>query len=72
MKEIIDKLLKTKTFYEFLKCIADNPELSMEQDNGWYWLEYNGEKIENSEKERFTNSSEMNDLMVLAGISKPF
>lgn len=38
--------------------------------NGWYWLEYNGKEVEGTAKERFTSSSEMNDLMLLAGITK--
>ena len=40
----------------------------MVQDNGWYWIEYNGQEIEGTGKERFTSSSEMNDLLRLAGL----
>ena len=71
MKEKILKEIKNcKTFYDFLLYIRNTNGLTMCQDNGWYYLEYNGEKIEGTGKERFTCSSEMYDLMHLAGIIK--
>ena len=59
-----------KTFYDFLVYIRDTEGLEMKQDNGWYWLEYNGEKVEGTGKERFTKPSEMNALLRLAGVSE--
>ena len=66
--EILKNLKACKNFYEFLKYIRDTEGLTMVQDNGWYWLEYKGEEVEGTAKERFTSSSEMNDLMRLAGL----
>ena len=68
MENIVKGLKEQKTFYEFLKYIKETDGLSMVQDNGWFWLEYKGIEVENSAKERFTNSTEMDDLMRLAGI----
>jgi len=68
MKKIIEELKQHKTFFDFLKYIKDTESLIMTQDNGWYWLEYKGEVIEKTEKERFISSSEMDDLMKLAGL----
>jgi len=68
MEEIRQRLKRCNTFYDFLLFIRDTPGLEMIQDNGWYWLEYNGEQIEVSGKERFTSSGEMNDLLRLAGL----
>jgi hypothetical protein len=68
MNTIIQELKTKKTFYDFLKYIRDTEGLRMVQDNGWYWLEYNGQEIEGTAKERFTSSSEMDILMRLAGI----
>jgi hypothetical protein len=45
-----------KTFYNWLKFIRDTDGLELIQDNGWYWLEFEGNKIEGTEKERFINS----------------
>ena len=67
-KDLMNEMKKCKTFYDFLKFVRDARGLEMVQDNGWYWLEFLGEKIEGSGKERFTSSSEMDDLMKLAGI----
>lgn len=68
MEQILKGLKSCKNFYEFLKYIRDTEGLTMEQDNGWYWLEYNGQIVEGTAKERFTSSSEMNDLLQLAGL----
>lgn len=68
MEQILKELKACKTFYDFLVYIRDTEGLEMVQDNGWYWLEYNGEEIEGTAKERFTSSSEMNDLLRLAGL----
>ena len=67
-EQILAELKQCKTFYDFLVYIRDTEGLKMAQDNGWYWLEYNGEEIEGTGKERFTSQSEMNDLMTLARI----
>lgn len=72
MKEIIRQLKKMKSHYDFLLFIRDTPGLSMEYDNNWTWLEYNGEEVPNSGKERFVHSSEMGDLFRLAGLNKFF
>jgi len=61
-------LRSCKTFYDFLVYIKETEGLKMVQDNGWYWVEYKGECLEGTGKERFTSSSEMNDLMRLACI----
>lgn len=66
MEQILKELKACKTFYDFLVYIRDTRGLELVQDNGWYWLEYNGEEIEGTGKERFTSSSEMNDLLRLA------
>lgn len=68
MEQIVKELKSCKTFYDFLVYIRDTEGLKLVQDNGWYWLEYNGEEIEGTGKERFTSSSEMNDLLWLAGL----
>lgn len=68
MEKIRQELKRCKTFYDFLLYIRDTPGLEMVHDNGFYWLEYNGEEIEGSGKERFTSSREMNDLLRLAGL----
>ncbi len=70
MKEVIQGLKKCESFYHFLIYIKETDGLSMVQDNGWFWLEYNGEQIEGTGKERFTSPSEMDDLMRLSGILK--
>tara|TARA_R110000868_G_scaffold76573_6_gene220187 strand:- start:16126 stop:16503 length:378 start_codon:yes stop_codon:yes gene_type:complete len=69
MEQIIKDLKTHPTFYDFLVYIRDTEGLMMVNDNGWYWLEYYGEEVEGSAKERFTKQSEINDLMRLAGIS---
>ncbi len=68
MDNILKGLKKQNTFYDFLKYIKKTDGLTMVQDNGWFWLEYKGKQIDNSAKERFTKSSEIDDLMKLAGI----
>lgn len=68
MKDIIKGLKQCKTFREYLVFIRDTEGLTMCQDNGWYWLEYNGEEVEGSAGEKFISSSDMQDLMDLAGI----
>jgi len=68
MEQIIKDLKTCPTFYDFLVYIRDTEGLTMVNDNGWYWLEYHGEEVEGSAKERFTKSSEINDLMRLAGL----
>lgn len=69
-EDIIKYLKQQRTFYEFLKAIRDTEGLSMVQDNGWFWLEWNGKAIEGTAKERFTSATEMDDLMMLAGLYK--
>lgn len=68
MEEIIKGIKSCKTFYDFLVYIRDTEGLVMVQDSGWFWLEYKGEQVELSAKERFTTASEIDDLMRLAGI----
>ena len=68
MEQILKELKACKTFYDFLVYIRDTEGLEIVQDNGWYWIEYNGEEVEGTAKERFTSSSEMNDLLRLAGL----
>ena len=63
------KAAKAKSFYDYLKFIRDTKQLCMAQDNGWFWVEFEGESINETDGELFTSSSEMNDLMMLAGIS---
>ena len=69
-EKILKEIKDCKTFYDFLVYIRNTDGLTMHQDNGWYYLEYNGKEIEGTGKERFTRSSEMDDLMRLAGIIK--
>jgi len=69
MKKIIEGLKQQKTFFDFLKYIRDTKNLKMIQDTGkWCWLEYKGEIIKGTEKQRFISASEMDDLMKLAGL----
>lgn len=68
MKKIITELKQQKTFFDFLKYIRDTENLIINQDNNWYWLEYKGEEVKGTAKERFTSSSEINDLIKLAGL----
>jgi hypothetical protein len=68
VERILVELKACKTFYDFLVYIRDTEGLELVQDNGWYWLEYNGVEIEGTGKERFTSSSQMNDLLRLAGL----
>jgi hypothetical protein len=60
---------KAKSFCDYLKFIRDTPQLCMVQDNGWYWVEFEGEAMDGTAGELFTGRDEMNDLMMLAGIS---
>ena len=69
MEQVIKDLKTCQTFNDFLVYIRNTEGLTMVQDNGWYWLEYYGVEVEGTAKERFTNSSEINDLMRLAGVS---
>jgi hypothetical protein len=68
MEEIIKRLKQFQTFKEYLEYIKATDGLRMCQDNGWYWLEYKGEEVEGSAGEKFISSSDMQDLMNLAGI----
>ena len=63
------KAAKAKSFFEYLKFIRDTQQLCMVQDNGWYWVEFEGEAMDGTAGELFTGRDEMNDLMMLAGIS---
>ena len=66
------KAAKAKSFYDYLKFIRDTKQLCMVQDllhKGYFWVEFEGESINETDGELFTSSSEMNDLMMLAGIS---
>lgn len=67
--EIYNKLKQCKSFYDFLVYIRETDGLKLIQDNGWYWVEYNGEEIDGTGRERFTKSSEMDDLLKLAGLN---
>jgi hypothetical protein len=62
------KAAKAKSFYDYLKFIRDTKQLCMVQDKGYFWVEFEGESIDERGSGSFT-SSEMNDLMMLAGIS---
>ena len=68
MERIIKELKACTTFYDFLVYIRDTEGLAMVQDNNWYWLEYNGEEVAGTAKERFTSPSEIGDLLRLAGL----
>jgi hypothetical protein len=48
--------------------VRDTDGLELIHDNGWSWLEYNGEEIVGSAKERFTKSSEIDVLLEMAGL----
>jgi len=52
MEEILKVLEEQKTFYNWLKFIRDTDGLELCQDNGWYWIEFSGEEIEGTGKER--------------------
>lgn len=68
MEDIIKKLKNCKSFRQYLLFIKNTEGLVMVQDNGWFWLEFEGDIIEGSGSEKFTSSSDMNDLMAVAGI----
>lgn len=68
MKEVVELLKTATTHLDFLVLIKNTVGLNMLNDNGWYWLEYNGKEVPNSAKNRFTKSSEMDDLLMIAGL----
>lgn len=68
MEQIIKDLKTQKSFYEFLVYVRDTEGLELIIDHNWSWLEYHGKEVEGSQKERFTRTSEMNDLLSLAGL----
>lgn len=68
MKQIIADLKKCKTLKEFLTYIRDTDDLKLVCDNSWSWLEYKGEEVPNSAKERFTSQSEIDVLLEMAGL----
>lgn len=68
MADILKLLKQQKTHFDFLMTIKNTPGLTMLQDNGWFWLEFNGVEVPNSAKERFTKASEMDDLLLIAGL----
>ena len=70
MEQAIKKLRACKSFLEMLRCVRNNPKLSMVTDNGWSWIEFDGEKIKGTDRERFCKQSEIDDLIFLAGLSK--
>ena len=67
-KKILGDIRNCKTLSEFLHYVRDTDGLELIHDNGWSWLEYNGEEIVGSEKERFTKSSEIDVLLEMAGL----
>lgn len=64
----ISYLKKCATLKEFLSFIRSRPDLSLRHDNGWFWVEHDGEEIEGSGKERFTSAHEIDVLLELAGL----
>jgi hypothetical protein len=66
MKDVLRELKKCETFAEFLKTIRESQELELGYDNGWTWIEYNGEEVEGTGKERFTSSSDILTLLNMA------
>ena len=68
MEDVVKILKECTTHIDFLVAVKNTVGLCMLNDNGWYWLEYDGIKVPNSEKERFTKSSEMDDLLMIAGL----
>ena len=69
MNEITNDLKKCKTLTDFLHYVRGTDGLRLVSDNGYSWLEYNGEEVEGSAKERFTSQSEMDVLLQMAGLS---
>ena len=68
MEQILNNLKKCKTLAEFLHYVKETKELALVFDNNWSWLEYKGEEVPNSAKERFTKQSELDVLLKMAGI----
>lgn len=68
MEEILNDLKKCKTLAEFLHYVRGTEDLELICDNGWSWLEYKGEEVPNSAKERFTKQSELDVLLTMAGL----
>jgi hypothetical protein len=69
MEKVKSELRACKSFLEMLRYVRDNEKLSMVTDNGWSWIEFEGVKIEGSERERFKKQSEIDDLLFLAGLT---
>ena len=68
MEQIFSDLKKCKTLAEFLHYVRDTEGLELICDNGWSWLEYKGEEVPSSAKERFTRQSELDVLLKMAGL----
>jgi len=68
MEQVLSDLKKCKTLTEFLHYVRETDGLALVCDDGWSWLEYNGEEVPNSSKERFTKQSELDVLLSMAGL----
>ena len=68
-KSIVDHLRTLTTFKEFLEYVINTEDLSLILSVGNYsWLEYKGEEIEGTAKERFVSNRELSTLAELAGL----
>ncbi len=68
MEKIAADIKSCKSFYDFLVYVRDTDGLELLTDNCWSWLEFHGEMVEGSGKERFVCQSEVDDLLRLAGL----
>lgn len=68
VNSILTELKKCDSFYDFLIFIKEFDGLELQMDGFWSWLEYKGEEIEGTAKERFVNSSELYVLLQIAGL----
>ena len=66
---ILRDLKKCQTLSAFLHYVRDTDGLTLNFDNGWSWLEYKGEEVPNSGKERFVKQSEIDVLIKMARLS---
>lgn len=66
--EIFEMLKKEKTNISFLRLIKSLPKVELVYDGDWSWVEYMGEEIEGTGKERFSTTKEIRDLLTMAGL----
>ncbi len=67
-EQVLGELNSRKDLYDRLVYIRATEGLELQMDNGWFWLEYQGETLGGTAGEWFTNSSDMYALLRFAGL----